>query len=415
MDRSAAIEGSLLGLALGDAIGARHEGGLVGRGLWALIGRTRRGLRRYTDDTRMTIDLLETLRDTGHVEQDRLAARFAASHHWSRGYGPGTRDVLERIRDGESWRCASAAAFDGGSWGNGAAMRVAPLGPVFAPDLEAVASACRASAVVTHGHPLAIEGAVLVGIAAALSCEEVSSETILAALESVAGSEEHRTRIRTARRWIARGEVVESRAVRDDLGNGVSAVESCATAIYLAVAHREAGFEALMARVVEVGGDVDTIGAMAGGIWGARRGAGALPVGRLDQLEDRERLAQLARDVAAADLDESEVHPSAKRAAMTALRAPVEEADRPRAPGRRRRRAWIVAAVVALLVSVSTSVTAAVFATEPSSPVIQGACIAIAAVGVLRGAVGVTRPLRWVLVAFALLGCSQVMVALFAA
>jgi ADP-ribosylglycohydrolase len=45
--------------------------------------------------------------------------------------------VLKAIGDGESWQSVTTSQFDGqGSWGNGAAMRVAPLGAWFADDLD---------------------------------------------------------------------------------------------------------------------------------------------------------------------------------------------------------------------------------------------------------------------------------------
>ena len=80
--------GSILALALGDAFGARYEGGPLERALWALIG-TKNGRRRWTDDTRMTIDVIESLITRGRVDQQDLAGRFARSYRWSRGYGPG--------------------------------------------------------------------------------------------------------------------------------------------------------------------------------------------------------------------------------------------------------------------------------------------------------------------------------------
>jgi len=52
-----------------------------------------------------------------------------------------------------------------------------------------------------------------------------------------------------------------------------------------------------MGFVIACGGDTDTIGAMAGGIWGARRGAAALPEEPLARLEQRDRLQAAARAV----------------------------------------------------------------------------------------------------------------------
>ncbi len=85
--RTHRITGSLLGLAIGDAFGAPYEGGFLERAVWALIG-TRNGKRRWTDDTQMTIDVIESLVEYGGVNQEDLARRFAESYRWSSGYGP---------------------------------------------------------------------------------------------------------------------------------------------------------------------------------------------------------------------------------------------------------------------------------------------------------------------------------------
>ena len=81
------IIGSIIALALGDAFGAPYEGGLIERLVWAIVGRSK-GKRRWTDDTQMTINIIESLVSCGRIDQNDLAFRFAQSCRWSRGYGP---------------------------------------------------------------------------------------------------------------------------------------------------------------------------------------------------------------------------------------------------------------------------------------------------------------------------------------
>jgi ADP-ribosylglycohydrolase len=88
--------GCLLGLALGDALGAPHEGGPVARLVWRIIGHTRPGAMRWTDDTQMSLDLADSLVSHGTVVPDDIARRFAASYRWSRGYGLGAAKILSR-------------------------------------------------------------------------------------------------------------------------------------------------------------------------------------------------------------------------------------------------------------------------------------------------------------------------------
>lgn len=90
------IIGSMLALALGDAFGAPHEGGILERAVWTLVGK-RKGKRRWTDDTQMTVDVMESLIACGHVDQNDLAGRFAQSYRWSRGLDPAPREWLEQL------------------------------------------------------------------------------------------------------------------------------------------------------------------------------------------------------------------------------------------------------------------------------------------------------------------------------
>ncbi len=48
------FQGCLLGLSLGDALGARYEEGILERLLWRVIGKTSQGEMRWVDDTQMT-------------------------------------------------------------------------------------------------------------------------------------------------------------------------------------------------------------------------------------------------------------------------------------------------------------------------------------------------------------------------
>ena len=58
--------------------------------------------------------------------------------------------------------------FEGqGSFGNGAAMRVAPVGAYFAGDIGAVVEQAARSSVITHTHDEAIAGSIAVAVAAA--------------------------------------------------------------------------------------------------------------------------------------------------------------------------------------------------------------------------------------------------------
>ncbi|MER5822066.1 ADP-ribosylglycohydrolase family protein, partial [Streptomyces mirabilis] len=160
-DHRSAARDALRGLAVGDAFGAQffvpdNLPGLRERRLPAAVW-------PWTDDTEMACSVFDVLRRRGSVDQHELAYGFAHRHDFDRGYGPAMNRLLRLVREGGRWQQLAAELFDGqGSWGNGAAMRVAPLGAWFAVDPAEAAAQAGRSARVTHTHPEAVAGAVAV-------------------------------------------------------------------------------------------------------------------------------------------------------------------------------------------------------------------------------------------------------------
>jgi poly(ADP-ribose) glycohydrolase ARH3 len=279
--------GSLLGLALADALGARYEGRAGGPVAWSEIARGA-GPLCWTDDTQMALALAESLLARGGVDPDDLARRWAEGMEDFRGYGPGTRELLRRVRAGAPWREVNRSLFPEGSLGNGAAMRAGPLGLRFHHDAVARREATVAASLVTHAHPLGIEGAVLVAQAVALA---LADRLTLDGVADACREPEYRQRLAVAADLLAAGAPVASARAR--LGHAVLAHESAVTAVFVACRVPD-DFAALVEYVVDLGGDTDTIGAMAGAIFGARHGVRALPAALLGRLEARERLEAAA-------------------------------------------------------------------------------------------------------------------------
>jgi poly(ADP-ribose) glycohydrolase ARH3 len=288
------FQGCLLGLALGDALGAAHEGGALERLLWRVIGRTRSGLTRWTDDTQMSLDLAESLIARRSLDLQDLASRFASSYRWSRGYGAGTARVLRRVARGMDWRQANRSVHRGGSFGNGGAMRAPVVGLFYSRRPDELAAAARVSASVTHAHPLGMEGAALVATATGCAVLGHPPPEILERAAAACELEPLRARLTAARVWLASRADPTPAEVARRLGHGVAASESCVTAVYVGLRFLDRAFLELHQFVAACGGDVDTIGAMAGAIWGAANGIAPLPGKALDRLEQRERLMNVA-------------------------------------------------------------------------------------------------------------------------
>lgn len=269
--------GSLLGLALGDALGARYEGGRPG-----MVLETGGDLLRWTDDTEMALGLAQSLAEKKGLDEDHLARTWAEGADFKRGYGGGARRLLERIRQGADWRSSSRLLFPEGSYGNGAAMRAAPLGLFYADPAEPAARAAG----ITHAHALGLEGGVLIARAVAMA---LRGPLDLAALSAGCRQPEFLERLAIA------GEALTGDEIRLRLGAGVEAHRSAVTAVH--IAHRFREFLPMMTFIVSLGGDVDTIGAMAGGIFGAREGVEALPAELLERLEERALIEKRARQL----------------------------------------------------------------------------------------------------------------------
>ncbi len=286
VDQVDRFRGCLLGLAVGDALGGRFEGQTPD---WiaaryptpeSVIANPPADTLRYTDDTQMAIGVAETLVENLEISEDRLCHHFVANYVPSRGYGWGARQVLEAMGAGRDYRTLAETQFPGGSLGNGAAMRVAPVGLLFHDDLDQTWDQARLSALPTHTHPLGIEGAQLLAVAVALCLrpQPFDRGEFYDELLRRCQSDDYRER-------VARAAAAKSPDDVARLGNGIKAPESVPTALALFAASPESYAE-VIGRAILLGGDTDTIAAMAGALAGAHLGADAIPAHILRRLED---------------------------------------------------------------------------------------------------------------------------------
>jgi ADP-ribosylglycohydrolase len=295
-EKLARARGSLEGLSVGDAFGQRFfispevansliENRVLPEPPW-----------QYTDDTEMALSVYLTLRESGEIDQDRLADGFALRYNPRRGYGPSMHGLLADFRLGVPWHVAAPELFrGGGSFGNGAAMRVAPVGAYFADDLDAVVLHAERSAVVTHTHPEAAAGAIAVAVAAAYASrlrDARSKASATASLHPDAAVRPDppefldlilpwvpeslvREGIRHARGLAPECSVREAVAA---LGNGreISAQDTVPFTLWCAAQHLE-DYEAALWLAVSGLGDRDTTCAIVGGIVALFTGIDGIP------------------------------------------------------------------------------------------------------------------------------------------
>lgn len=288
--------GCFKGLAIGDALAASYEGGPVERLIWRFLGRTKTGQRRYTDDTQMSIDIAQSFLTHKHIDQTHLAHTFAHSYKWSRGYGPSAASLLKGIKNGQSWESLNRKKFSQGSMGNGAAMR-APIAALCCLGCEeSLNEYVHKSAEITHAHPLAIEGAQLIAKATHLSMRGVETIGILQTLCASAVDPVYQLKLRKCLDYMVDAKAHSLALVKKEFGNGMLATESCITALYFAFTYRRQSFSDMVQAICDLGGDADTIAAMAGAIWGACNG-GLSMIEYDNRIEDLTLVEQLAGQI----------------------------------------------------------------------------------------------------------------------
>ena len=219
----------MIGAIAGDVIGSVYEGtGFKGRDFPLWHPRS-----RFTDDTVLTAAVAEHLL-TGEDLVDLFHRAVAA--HPDAGYG-GTFVQWATQRRREPY----------GSWGNGSAMRVSPVGFAAASIAEAMTMA-EATAAVTHDHPEGIRGAQAVAVAVVTARTGGDGDGIRSAVVREVGYDLDFT----------------LDEIRPTYGFDVSCGGSVPQAIVAALEADD--FEGAVRNAVSLGGDADTMASIAGAI-----------------------------------------------------------------------------------------------------------------------------------------------------
>jgi len=285
--------GCMLGCALGDALGSKYEGYFTDD--ITLVGLEFVG--RWTDDTHMMIGVAESLIECRGFNGEHMAWTFV--RNWQRepwrGYGPGPPRVFRMILSGVPWFEAAKRLYGGlGSLGNGGAMRIAPVALLYYDDVEGLREVAYKSAAITHAHELGMEGAAVQAYAIALALRArgpFSPKDYLEEVASFSRSDVYRVKLKKAIELLDES---DRKVVVRELGNGVEAPNSVPTAIYCFAKNYDSYVKSVL-YAVSLGGDSDTIAAMAGAIAGAYHGEEGLPQEWVKRLERAEYIKELAK------------------------------------------------------------------------------------------------------------------------
>ena len=294
--------GGMVGSAVGDAIGELAFGMSEAEPLLRLVADIDPLV--WTDDTAMAIGMAESLTELCHLDPQALGCRFHENylHEPWRGYASGPPFIFRAVgQEDIPYVEAARRLFGGqGSLGNGAAMRIAPIGLAFhaSDELDALA---RASAEVTHAHPVGKDGAAVLASAVAQAvaldpAQPFPRDDFCRALIEAAHTDEIATRMEMVRDLLARDAGPSEAA--DAIGRSVAVHESMPFAVYAFLRHPDSYEDCLLTAVLN-GGDCDTLGAMACAVSGAYLGVEAVPAAWRAKLERRAGIEELARGLTA--------------------------------------------------------------------------------------------------------------------
>jgi len=296
MDRIASFRGCLLGLAVGDAVGAAVE--FRPRGTFApltdMVGGGRFGLLpgQWTDDTSLALCLATSLVERGGFDADDQMRRYCRWH--DEGYlsstgacfdvGNATAAALARYRRrGDPF----AGSTDPGRAGNGSLMRLAPVPMFYHRDVDEAERRAGESSRTTHGAPECVDACRLF---ARILVRALRGEAKDAVLLGDADGFAATPRIAA----IARG------GYRDKPQSGISGsgyVVHCLEAALWAFARAD-DFAGAVLAAANLGEDADTTAAVCGQVAGAFYGEQGIPARWLEKLSMREEIAALADDLA---------------------------------------------------------------------------------------------------------------------
>lgn len=265
---------SLLGTALGDSLGLPSEGmsrsRIAKRWKGPLEQRFLFGHGMLSDDTEHTIFVSQALLLCGGdptVFQKRLAGKL---RWWFAGLpaGIGLATAKAIIKLWIGFPSGRNGVF---SAGNGPVMRAPIIGVYFANDSERRAAFVKASTLLTHTDPKAVEAAMMAADCAAFAAtRELGREVILERMKEIAASPEWRQPIQQIEASLAEGASVKQFADVMGFSKGVSgySVHTMTMVLFIWLRHR-GDFGTIVSEAIACGGDTDSVAAIAGGIAGA--------------------------------------------------------------------------------------------------------------------------------------------------
>lgn len=285
--------GSLVGLAVGDAVGTTVE--FMSRGSFPTVtdmtggGPFRLPVGAWTDDTSMALCLAESLIANKQLDKKDLLNRFCNwyknGHNSSTGrcfdIGNTTASALEEFLHSGATTNNPEDFYAG----NGSIMRLAPVAIANYDDVQRASRVAKDQSETTHANIKAV------------CSSELLAEMLVRAF--TATSKDQVVDIECQLNWpdtvcdiVASGVVRKHEHEIKSTGYVIHTLEAAMWAFL-----NTDNFEDAVLKAVNLGGDADTIGAVVGQIAGAYYGESSIPTQWLNKLYDYKRIRQIAIDL----------------------------------------------------------------------------------------------------------------------
>ncbi|TFG14217.1 MAG: hypothetical protein EU535_03765 [Promethearchaeota archaeon] len=323
MDELDKFQGSLMGVAIGDTLGRPFEGKLRQEiysyftNFEDFIQKNKRIFNTYTDDTQLTLHTAEALIKGNGFNPNNLIFEYV---QWLEdppiGPGYGCISSIRKLKYGVPWQKAAS-----NSGGNGTAMRIAPIGLFYHQDLNALKNAAIQSSNITHSHPAASAGALVVARAIAYLIDKNPKKSfpidqfLEILISSLYGSQEEiweefieilkklKTNIHLS---MEAGLIKFSQVgvkspffIEQYLGQAFVhpyTISTVVCSLFIFLKHLNS-FESCIYELATAGGDSDTVAAIGGGIAGAYFGLKNIPNDLIKLVKDYKKILKISEQL----------------------------------------------------------------------------------------------------------------------
>jgi len=295
--------GTLIGVSIGDTLGHPFEG-MIRERIYSRFNDFKEFIRSnkslfnaYTDDTQLTLHTAEALIQGSGFNTNNFIREFVK---WLEdppiGPGFGCISSIQKLKYGISWEKAAS-----NSGGNGTAMRVSPIGLFYCKDIKSLEKSALKSSIITHSHPAASAGAIVIARAIAFLIDK-KPETVFSIDEffetiilSISNSQERiwedfivilnkvkqnlKISIEAGLIKFSQVGVKSPYFIEEYLGKAFVhpyTLSTVACAIFVFLKNLNS-FEDCIFQLATAGGDSDTVGAIGGSLAGAYFGLKNIP------------------------------------------------------------------------------------------------------------------------------------------